>query len=126
MTQNKQYIELHKNLGRMRAVPHLYGCHPGICLTTEVKARKNLSQVSQNLSQGSIWNTCHYTKFDWSFLVGVTFDSKKIKVVLGPNDTRYRGGCRGTHRHGEENTCTISFHSLVLLANEANNHISIS
>jgi NADH:ubiquinone oxidoreductase subunit H len=27
-------------------VPHLYGCYPGICLTTEDKAWKNLSQGS--------------------------------------------------------------------------------
>jgi hypothetical protein len=27
-TQNKQYIEQHKNLGRVRAVPHLYGFYP--------------------------------------------------------------------------------------------------
>jgi hypothetical protein len=46
-TQNKQYTEQHKNLGRRLAVPHLYGCYPGICLTTEGKARKNLSQGSR-------------------------------------------------------------------------------
>jgi hypothetical protein len=49
MIQNKQYIEQHKNLGRVRAVPHLGGFYPGICLTTEKKARKNLSQ-GKNLS----------------------------------------------------------------------------
>jgi len=42
--QNKQYIEQHKNFGRVRAVPHLSELYPGICLTTEEKARKNLSQ----------------------------------------------------------------------------------
>jgi hypothetical protein len=36
----------------VRAVPHLYGCYPGICLTTDEKARKNLSQGSLR-SQGS-------------------------------------------------------------------------
>jgi hypothetical protein len=58
-SQNKQYIEQHKNnrttqkihrrtqqLGRVRAVPRLCGFYPGICLTTEGKARKNLSQGS--------------------------------------------------------------------------------
>jgi hypothetical protein len=74
----------------------------------------------------NIWKTCHYIKFEWPFLVGVTFDSKDIKVVLGCRDTRYWSGCTGTHRHGEENTCTVSFSSLVVLAKEANNHISIS
>jgi hypothetical protein len=51
-TQNKQYIEQHKNkqyieqhkYGRERAVPRLCDLYPGIYLTTEEKARKNLSQ----------------------------------------------------------------------------------
>jgi len=41
MTQNKQYIEQHKNFGRVRAVPRLCGLYPDICLTTEEKAQKN-------------------------------------------------------------------------------------
>jgi hypothetical protein len=45
-TQNKQYIEQHKNLGTVRAVPRLGELYPDICLTTEEKARKNLSQGS--------------------------------------------------------------------------------
>jgi hypothetical protein len=32
-------------------VPRLCEFYPGICLTTEEKARKNLSQVKKNLSQ---------------------------------------------------------------------------
>jgi hypothetical protein len=47
MTQNKQYIEQHKNFGRVRAVPRHGELYPGICLTTEEKARKNLSQGSR-------------------------------------------------------------------------------
>jgi hypothetical protein len=35
-----------QKLGRVRAVPKLCGFYPGICLTTEEKARKNLSQGS--------------------------------------------------------------------------------
>jgi hypothetical protein len=35
----------------MRAVPRLCEFCPGICLTTEEKARKNLSQVKKILSQ---------------------------------------------------------------------------
>ena len=35
----------------MRAVPRLYEFYPGICLTTEEKAWKNLSQGKKNLSQ---------------------------------------------------------------------------
>jgi hypothetical protein len=45
--QNKQYIEQHYNFGRVRAVPRLGELYPGICLTTEEKARKNLSQGSR-------------------------------------------------------------------------------
>jgi len=46
----QKYIEQHKKihrttqqLGRVRAVPRFCGFYPGICLTTEEKARKNLS-----------------------------------------------------------------------------------
>jgi hypothetical protein len=48
-TQNKQYVEQHKNFGRARAVSHLGELYPGICLTTEEKARKNLSQGSRTI-----------------------------------------------------------------------------
>ena len=44
-TQNKQYVEQQK-FGRLRAVPRFCGFYPGVCLTTEEKARKNLSQSS--------------------------------------------------------------------------------
>jgi hypothetical protein len=47
--QNKQYIEQHNNFGRVRAVPRLGELYPGICLTTEEKARKNLRQGSQTI-----------------------------------------------------------------------------
>jgi len=43
-TQNKQYIELHKNLGRVRAVPHLCEFCPGICLTTQEKGGTAVAQ----------------------------------------------------------------------------------
>jgi hypothetical protein len=36
----------------MRAVPRLYELYPGICLTTEEKARKNLSQISRRVPAG--------------------------------------------------------------------------
>jgi len=49
-TQNKQYIEQHKNFGRVRAMPRLGELYPGICLKTEEKAWKNLSQGSQTIS----------------------------------------------------------------------------
>ena len=35
----------------VRAVPRLCEFYPGICLTTEEKARKNLSQGKKNLGQ---------------------------------------------------------------------------
>jgi hypothetical protein len=43
----KQYIEQHKNvIGTVQAVSRLGELYPGICLTAEEKARKNLSQGS--------------------------------------------------------------------------------
>jgi len=36
----------------VRAVPRLCEFYPGICLTTEEKTRKNLSQGKKDLSQG--------------------------------------------------------------------------
>jgi hypothetical protein len=54
-TQNKQYIEQHKiweqykKYGRVRAVPRLGQLYPVICLTTEEKVRKNLSQGSRTI-----------------------------------------------------------------------------
>ena len=41
------------NLGRVQAVPHLCKLYPGICLTAEEKARKNLSQGSQRVPAGT-------------------------------------------------------------------------
>jgi hypothetical protein len=48
-TQNKEYIEQHKNFGRVRTVPYLGELYPGICLTTEEKAQENLSQGSRTI-----------------------------------------------------------------------------
>jgi len=39
----EQYIEQHKNYGRVQAVPRHCGLYPGICLTTGEKARKTPS-----------------------------------------------------------------------------------
>jgi hypothetical protein len=59
--KTKKYIEQHKiwaqhniweqykKFGRVRAVPRLGELYPGICLTTEEKARKNLSQDSRTI-----------------------------------------------------------------------------
>ena len=40
-------------MGRVRAVPRLCEFYPDICLTTEEKARKNLSQGSRRVSVGT-------------------------------------------------------------------------
>jgi hypothetical protein len=53
MIQNK-YIEQHKNFGRARAVPLLCRVYPGICLTTEEKAQKNLSWGSRRVTAGTM------------------------------------------------------------------------
>ena len=51
-TQNKQYIEQYKNFARVRAVPRLGDLYPDICLTTEEKVRKALSQGSSMVRVG--------------------------------------------------------------------------
>jgi len=53
-TQNKQYTEQHKHFGRVRAVPRLCEFYPGICLTTEEKARKTLRQGSRRVPVGTM------------------------------------------------------------------------
>jgi len=44
----------HINFGRVWVVPLLCELYPGICLTTEEKARKNLSQGSRRVSAGTM------------------------------------------------------------------------
>jgi hypothetical protein len=53
-TQNKQYIKQHKHFERVQAVPRLCGLYPGICLTTEEKARRKLSQGSRKVPAGTM------------------------------------------------------------------------
>jgi hypothetical protein len=53
VTQNKQNIG-YKIFGRIGGVPRLYGYYPGICLTAEEKARKNLSQGSRRVPAGKM------------------------------------------------------------------------
>jgi len=46
-------------------VPRLCEFYPGICLTTNEKALKNLSQVKENLSQSTVYilpKHSHFTK----------------------------------------------------------------
>ena len=40
------------NLGKVRTMPRLCELYPGICLTTEEKARKNISQGSRRVLVG--------------------------------------------------------------------------
>jgi len=40
-------------MGRVRAVPGLCELYPGICLTTDEKARKNLSQGNRRVPFGA-------------------------------------------------------------------------
>jgi hypothetical protein len=61
-TQNdtKQTINRRtQKFSKVRAVPHLGELYPGICLTTEEKAWKNLSQGSQRVN-GSFIVSCKY------------------------------------------------------------------
>jgi len=41
-------------MGRVRAVPRLSELYPGICFTTEEKARKNLSQGRRRVQVGTM------------------------------------------------------------------------
>ena len=50
-TNNNRTTQITTKCGRVRAVPRLCEFYPGICLTTEEKARKTLSQGKKNLSQ---------------------------------------------------------------------------
>jgi hypothetical protein len=43
-----------QKLGRVQAVPRLCGFYPGICLTTEEKAWKNLNQYAKRMRR-IIW-----------------------------------------------------------------------
>ena len=53
-TRNKQYTEQHKKFGRVWAVPRLCWFYPGICLTTEENAWKNLGQGSRRVPDGTM------------------------------------------------------------------------
>jgi hypothetical protein len=70
--------EQHKKNDRVRAVPSLCEFYPGICLTTDEKARKNLSQGKKNLSQVKK-NLSHSTKT--SVTVKYTFYQKHQQIT---------------------------------------------
>ena len=60
----------------MRAVPRLCGFYPGICRTTEEKARKNLSQGKKNLSRVKKNLRVQYTYYQNSIHI-----TKKIYIL---------------------------------------------
>ena len=49
-------------MGRVLAVPRLCELYPGICLTTEEKTRKNVSQCSRRVPVGTM--KTEYTEQD--------------------------------------------------------------
>ena len=56
-TQNDTKQIIHgtiQQFGRVRPLPNLCGLYPGICLTTDEKARKNLSQGSRRVPAGTM------------------------------------------------------------------------
>ena len=54
-TQSTQTVHrTTQQLGRVQAVPRLCKLYPDICLTTEEKARKNLSQGSRKMPVGTM------------------------------------------------------------------------
>jgi len=48
-TQKQTIRRTTQKFGRVRSMPHLCKLYPGICLTTEEKTRKNLSQGSRTI-----------------------------------------------------------------------------
>jgi hypothetical protein len=64
-SQNNILNKTIHELGRVRTLPRLCEVYPGICLTTEEKAQKNLSEGSQmktEYTEQSIHNNKHNNK----------------------------------------------------------------
>jgi len=79
-TQNKQYIEQHNNFVRVPAVPRLCELYPGICPTTEEKARINLSQGSRRVPAGTMnINKAYFLNF---YFFGRTINLEGILKVF--------------------------------------------
>ena len=53
-TQTEHRTTQLTNLGRVLTVPRLRQLYPGVCLTTEGKARENLSQSSRIVPVGTV------------------------------------------------------------------------
>jgi hypothetical protein len=56
---NNKQINTNNKFGRVMAVPSLCELYPGICLTTEEKARKNLSEGSRRDSKNAHYQYTH-------------------------------------------------------------------
>jgi hypothetical protein len=56
---NNKQINTNNKFGRVLAVPSLCELYPGICLTNELKARKNLSQGSRRDSKNAHYQDTH-------------------------------------------------------------------
>jgi len=69
-----------QKLGRVRTVPRLCGFYPGICLATEEKARKNISQGS--LDKHTIRIHSHNNKITLITLLNRNEAMKRPKHVV--------------------------------------------
>jgi hypothetical protein len=56
---NNKQNNTNNKFGRVLAVPSFCELYPGICLTTEEKARKNLSQGSRRDSKNAYYQDTH-------------------------------------------------------------------
>ena len=94
-----------QNLERVRAVPRLCELHPGICLTTEEKSRKNLSQGSRRMPAGTM-KTIHDNDLVRPFKISVT--NTPVTKCKNPEDLNHQH-C-GHIACGTENNSTLHCH----------------
>ena len=98
-TQNKTI----QQFGRVRDVPRLGQLYPGICLTTEEKARKNLSQGSRvqeyidNNMNTQTTIRIHRLTIRWGKYVSVRKRNHTTNVFPQPGQ-QYRCHCTSTCR----------------------------
>ena len=71
---HKQYIEQHIKFGRVWAMPRLCELYPGICLTTDEKTQKNLSES---------WSNCCVQTYKFqSFFKWIKFWNKNFHNLV--------------------------------------------
>ena len=76
----------------MRAMSRLCEFYPGICLTTEGKARRNLSQGQENLSQSTVYilpKHPHVTKHTHTHTHTLQNNIKPPQYKLKQHSARY-------------------------------------